>query len=805
MSDVKTIAKLVAHLGFTVDDKQLDAFVSKLNVATAALKKMREEARSDIKFKFSVNKTDLIQSKKTLATLGDVKIRLKDIEPSLAKMANVRKVIADSVGKAQVRLTDISLSDAATKKIRQDIKAAIKVGGVTVPAKIDTKEISKQLREWIKTRQKAFTFRLQVAINQHNLYTNLKQAVDNAASKVKTINLKDPNIKVGIDKQHLTKEIRAALAQIKREVRLKIDLTAHGSLSGGGSGLGSRVGGGGFGSRHGALAGGVAGMAASWGRGFIPGLGGAFAVSHLNRQVQEFEAQQQAASAVSGSQQAGGATLDRLRTMGNEIGFDYRSQAMPFLRMIASGTNAGMGQGEVETIFSNMAKYGRVMGLDDESMKGSMRAVEQMLNKQQVYSEELKTQLAERMPGVISAMAEAVTGDANDTATLFEKMEKGEVKSTEVMLKFSQILERRAMVGGALQRAMQSTAAEQARFRNAWNDWVKEFGEGGFSEAMATFFREAALTLSELSDSAGNAAKAFRVLLTPIIAIMRIVRNLDFGKIAASLGLTTGELQTMAAVVGGLLFPWTRLLTIIGLVVTTLDDLMTWSRGGESIFGRIFEGLSPERQAALLGVGESLKNLVISVGNLFSAVGDRGGQFWNWLDDNGLVDKAIGLLDNLIQRIEKVINTVTQFINDPLSFSASDFITTGLNLTPAGKLMSLFSSEDDSQSKPKLRKLPDGSYEFLGESESDSRREALKKGLESMKEKGVGYDGRRGVATVEGTSVEIKFHMTADDIVKAVGDGSLPKVIEGAVKKATNDWMVKELGATAARLNDYGE
>lgn len=802
MSDVKTIAKLVAHLGFTVDDKQLDAFVSKLNVATAALKKMREEARSDIKFKFSVNKTDLIQSKKTLATLGDVKIRLKDIEPSLAKMANVRKVIADSVGKAQVRLTDISLSDAATKKIRQDIKAAVKVGGVTVPAKIDTKEIGKQLREWIKTRQKAFTFRLQVAINQHNLYTNLKQAVDNAASKVKTINLKDPNIKVGIDKQHLTREIRAALAQIKREVRLKIDLTTQ---LGGGSGLGGRVGGGSFGSRHGALAGGVAGMAASWGRGFIPGLGGAFAVSHLNRQVQEFEAQQQAASAVSGSQQAGGATLDRLRTMGNEIGFDYRSQAMPFLRMIASGTNAGMEQGEVETIFSNMAKYGRVMGLDDESMKGSMRAVEQMLNKQQVYSEELKTQLAERMPGVISAMAEAVTGDANDTATLFEKMEKGEVKSTEVMLKFSQILERRAMAGGALQRAMQSTAAEQARFRNAWNDWVKEFGEGGFSEAMATFFREAALTLSELSVNAGNAAKAFRVLLTPIIAIMRIVRNLDFGKIAASLGLTTGELQTMAAVVVGLLFPWTRLLTIIGAVVTAVDDLMTWSRGGDSMFGRIFQGLTPERQAALLSVGESLKNLATSVGNLFSAVGERGGQFWQWLEDNGIVDKAIGLLDNLIQRIEKVINTVTKLINDPLSFSASDFITTGLNLTPAGKLASLFSSEDDSQSKPKLRKLPDGSYEFLGESESDSRREALKKGLESMKEKGVGYDGRRGVATVEGTSVEIKFHMTADDIVKAVGDGSLPKVIEGAVKKATNDWMVKELGATAARLNDYGE
>lgn len=784
MSDVKTIAKLVAHLGFTVEDKQLDNFVAKIKAATAELKQLRAEAVSKINFQFSVNKSDLIQSKKTLATLGDVKIRLKDIEPSPAKMANVRKEIALAAGKAQVRLIDISLSETAKRKIRQDIKDSIKVGGITAPAKIDTREIGKKLREWLKTRQRQFTFRLGVSINHHNLYTNLKAAVDAAAAKVKTIKLNDPKIQMGIDKPYLRQEIRAALAQIRREVKIKIDLTGRADVSGQPSGGGGRV----FGSRHGAIAGGVAGMAASWGRGFIPGLGGAFAISQLNRQVQEFESQQQAAAAVSGSQEAGTATLARLRDMGNTIGFDYRSQAMPFLRMISSGTNAGMEQGEVETVFGNMAKYGRVMGLDDESMKGSMRAVEQMLNKQQVYSEELKTQLAERMPGVISAMAEAVTGDAKDTATLFKKMEAGEVKSTEVMLKFSQILERRAMAGGALQRAMESTAAEQARFRNAWNDFVKEFGEQGFSRAMADFFREAAMLFESLTENAGKAAKAFRILMTPVIALMRIFRNIDFAKIADSLGLTTGQLQTMAMVVTGLLFPWTRMLTIVGLVVTAIDDLMTWHRGGDSLFGRWFEGLTPEKQAALSSIGISFGELSDSFGKLVENVGKLGDGFWDWLDDNGVVDAVLSDIDLLIQRLERIISAANSLIEKPEEFLTQNTSQLAMDIATSAGPGAL------------LRSL----YNFVN-NESSQGKEDLETGLGYMKQNEMTFNGRKVTAPVGETSVRIDFHMTADEIIRRVGDGSLPDHLDELVRNGTKKWIARELGGAGARLVDYGD
>jgi hypothetical protein len=42
--------------------------------------------------------------------------------------------------------------------------------------------------------------------------------------------------------------------------------------------------------------------------------------------------------------------------------------------MMASGKAVGLETGNVRNIFQGVSEYGRVMGLDSESMKGSMRA-----------------------------------------------------------------------------------------------------------------------------------------------------------------------------------------------------------------------------------------------------------------------------------------------------------------------------------------------------------------------------------------------------------------------------------------------
>lgn len=82
-----------------------------------------------------------------------------------------------------------------------------------------------------------------------------------------------------------------------------MDLTGHGSPSGG---AGGRVGAGGISGWHEAAAGGVLGGVMGMGRGFVPYLGGAFAVAQLSNMSQQMQGQRAAMTAVTGSQTAGG-------------------------------------------------------------------------------------------------------------------------------------------------------------------------------------------------------------------------------------------------------------------------------------------------------------------------------------------------------------------------------------------------------------------------------------------------------------------------------------------------------------------
>lgn len=136
----------------------------------------------------------------------------------------------------------------------------------------------------------------------------------------------------------------------------------------------------------GAAMGGAVGGLGSHIAGFLPGFGAAYALANANRINQEIQGQKMALTAVTGSEQAGGEAMGRLRSMGNEIGFDWRSVSGSFTKILASGKGAGMDQATSEQIFRSMTEYGRVMGLDGEAMKGSLRAVEQMMNKGQIMS-----------------------------------------------------------------------------------------------------------------------------------------------------------------------------------------------------------------------------------------------------------------------------------------------------------------------------------------------------------------------------------------------------------------------------------
>lgn len=141
------------------------------------------------------------------------------------------------------------------------------------------------------------------------------------------------------------------------------------------------------GTRRSAFLGAGAGSSAmSFGRAFLPGLGGAWALSGASRINQQMQGQELALQSVLGTPEKAKASKDWMEKYSNYLGIDYRESLPSYTKMLASGMSSGMNEGQVRGIFSGVSEYGKVLGLDKEAQKGSLRAIEQMLNKQQVMA-----------------------------------------------------------------------------------------------------------------------------------------------------------------------------------------------------------------------------------------------------------------------------------------------------------------------------------------------------------------------------------------------------------------------------------
>lgn len=462
--------------------------------------------------------------------------------------------------------------------------------------------------------------------------------------------------KFDVDKSALLREMKAAVDYVESNLRVRIrpdiarpSLTGSESPRGGSSVYGgvSRFG---AGMGLGAAAGGL-------GRGFIPGLGLAFGVSQLNRLNQELIGQNLAATAVFGNQQAGQEQIEWLRNLGNQIGFDYRSQANPYMKMAAAGTTAGMGTEQVQAIFRSMAEYGRVMGLNDEDMKGSMRAVEQMLNKGQVYAEELKMQLGEKFPAAIQLMAEAVAG--GDTEKLFEMMEKGEVKSLEALPKFAEILSRQARVGGALTKAMKTSLAEQMRFNNTFNDLVMFFSESGFEEGQAGIFRTMADFFKEMKPLLQGFGEAWNyvgsVIRIPLGLLVDMGRGLE--TLSRWTGATKGELTALATVFGLLAFPLTRTLTLILGAFAVLEDFTAFLSGRGSLLGQLLGEDSEVTRNNFIQLFETVTTVV-------TTLWERLSDIFNLLGKN-IEGGWVGRLNTTLTQLEEILYRVNLLLGGP--------------------------------------------------------------------------------------------------------------------------------------------
>lgn len=605
------IARLTGTLKFNVDARALVTFEKRLASVEGKLRAFSELANRKFNIKVTLDaKTLRAQLDKAM----NAKVVFKNFSADMTALNNLQKSICEKLDRTPIKLNNVKINISEVMAQRAMLRQHL--GSVSIAAKVSLnfKEANASMRTWKKNTEQRFKLHLNADISMAKLYRNASRSLKTISAKLGTIHLKTPKIQLSVDRAHLRAEIASVLAQIKREVRIKIDLNS-GPVSGRMRSRAAGHSGKGLGRFAAFEALGGLGMAA------IPGLGALMGFQHLNETNQKIQGMGTGLLSVTGNKRDADATQKRYDAMGKEVGFDTLKLAPVFLKMLAAGEGTGFKQSQSEKIFKNMAEYGRVMGLTGQNMHLALMAVERMMSKGQIMSRELKGELAIQFPGAEALLAKSM---GKTIPELLAAMKKGLVKS-DVLNAFAEELHKKAMMGGALQSAEQQTAAQQARLHNAETLSVKNFANGGFDRATNSLFKEAADSLEKMQPLVTSLGTAFELLSKPLGAVMDIFGKLgeSLPNIAAAFGLTSSQLTMMGIAAGILIAPFGTLAVIFSVLALAIEDLIGFSEGKDSLFGRWLKD-TPAAQASFNELSNSVKELSKNLDGVFKQLGDLG-------------------------------------------------------------------------------------------------------------------------------------------------------------------------------------
>ena len=216
-------------------------------------------------------------------------------------------------------------------------------------------------------------------------------------------------------------------------------------------------------------------------------------------------------------------------------------------------------------------------------------------------------------------MAEAVTGDAENTAELYKMMEDGQIESRKYLLEFARILDERARQGGAYAAAVSQAAAEQMRMNNQWNDWLRILESKGFEEGQASVFRTMATFMERLNPLiemfAENWGFAAQVIRIPLGLLGDMTIGIE--KLAEELKVSEGAILGFGTLGAMMLTKLTRKFLMFGAVLALVEDMTAFLTGRESLMGELVGDDADEIKGKFVTVFEELGEVFKNLKNRF--------------------------------------------------------------------------------------------------------------------------------------------------------------------------------------------
>lgn len=153
-------------------------------------------------------------------------------------------------------------------------------------------------------------------------------------------------------------------------------------------------------------------------------------------QARLMEQAQKRLSLVGGGRFGGQQLAGQVSGFAQQYGLSREATIESFSKFAVSASEAGLTSKESQSVFENTAKAIAAMGLSAEDTKGVFLAFSQMLGKGKASSEELRQQLAERIPGAMALAAKSM----NMTMPEFTKqLEDGNIKSKELVMNLTNL------------------------------------------------------------------------------------------------------------------------------------------------------------------------------------------------------------------------------------------------------------------------------------------------------------------------------------------------------------------------------
>lgn len=204
------------------------------------------------------------------------------------------------------------------------------------------------------------------------------------------------------------------------------------------------------------------------------------------------EALERAFKQITGSSEGAREELAWLRGESERLGLEFESVSGAYKGIAAAAKDTVLeGQG-VRDIFSAISEGAAVLGLSADNTAGVLYALQQMISKGKVSSEELTQQMGERLPGALKLAVQAM-GVTEDS--FLKMLEQGQVMANDFLPKFAKVMHEE--FGGAALEAAQSAQANLNRFKNAWLDLRIQMSNSGFLEAASGAFVSLTAKLKE--------------------------------------------------------------------------------------------------------------------------------------------------------------------------------------------------------------------------------------------------------------------------------------------------------------------